>query len=106
MQGKEIAENYKVQNKIGSGSFGTIWKAINIKTGLEVAVKTEPLESKSKQLYTECKIYSLLHTSEEIQHNPLPQVYYYGIEEDQNILIMDLLGPSLSVLFKRRKIFE
>ena len=31
----------------------------------------------------------------------IPQVVYYGIEGCRNVMIMDLLGPSLEILFKK-----
>ena len=30
----------------------------------------------------------------------MPQIYYYGKEESYNVMIMDLLGPSLEALFR------
>ena len=30
----------------------------------------------------------------------MPQIYYYGKEETYNVMIMDLLGPSLESLFR------
>ncbi|CAK5084604.1 unnamed protein product [Meloidogyne enterolobii] len=36
-----IADCYKIKRKIGSGSFGEIFSAINLQTGEEVAVKME-----------------------------------------------------------------
>lgn len=41
-----IAEQYKIQKKIGSGAFGDIYKAININTNQEFAVKLEPQKTK------------------------------------------------------------
>ena len=39
---KMVAGMYKLSEKIGGGSFGEIYKAINICTGQEVAVKLVP----------------------------------------------------------------
>ena len=35
----------------------------------------------------------------------IPKIYYFGLEGDFNVLVMDLLGPSLEDLFEycRRK---
>jgi casein kinase 1 len=47
-------------NKLGSGSFGDIFKGYNIKTKDEVAIKVEALNSKTPQLIYESKILKLL----------------------------------------------
>lgn len=31
----------------------------------------------------------------------LPRIYYYGKNEEYNIMVMDLLGPSIEDLFQR-----
>jgi hypothetical protein len=35
-----------------------------------------------------------------IRKQGIPKVYWFGSEEDYNIMIMDILGPSLEDLFK------
>jgi hypothetical protein len=29
----------------------------------------------------------------------IPKVHYYGVEGDYNVMVMDILGPSLEALF-------
>ena len=41
-----VAQQYKLQKKVGSGAFGEIFKAQSMTTGEEVAVKLEPCKSK------------------------------------------------------------
>ncbi|KAG6642221.1 hypothetical protein CIPAW_09G127700 [Carya illinoinensis] len=40
-----IAGKFKLGRKIGSGSFGELYLAINVQTGEEVAVKLEPVKT-------------------------------------------------------------
>lgn len=80
--------------KIGSGSFGEIYLGVNIQTNEEVAIKLESVNSKHQQLLYESKLIRLL------QGGPgLPGVLWYGVEGSFNVLVMDLLGPSLEDLF-------
>jgi serine/threonine protein kinase len=89
-----VAGKYRLIRKIGSGSFGDIFLATNISTGEEVAVKLEVLRTQHPQLAYEAKLYRVLQGGEGI-----PSIRYCGIEGDYNVLVMDLLGPSLEDLF-------
>jgi serine/threonine protein kinase len=80
--------------KIGSGSFGDIYLGTNMTTGEEVAIKLESVKTKHPQLLYESKIYRILHGGLGI-----PNVRWYGIEGDYNVMVLDLLGPSLEDLF-------
>lgn len=99
MENMIVAKNYQLIKKLGSGAFGEIWKAMNLKTKQEYAIKFEEINSKHQQLYAECRIYLWFHSDSTVLAQAIPQVVYYGIEGSKNIMIMDLLGPSLEDLF-------
>ena len=85
---------YRLIRKIGSGSFGEIYQAINNATGEEVAVKLEPIRARHPQLLYESKIYKILSGGVGVPH-----VLWFGQEKNYNVMVMDLLGPSLEDLF-------
>jgi len=90
----KIAGLYCLGRKLGSGSFGEIYFAVNIQTGEELAVKLESAKSKHPQLMYEAKL--LKH----LQGVPgIANVHYCDVEGDYNAMVMDLLGPSLEDLF-------
>lgn len=99
MEGKVVANNYKLVKKLGSGAFGQIWKAEHLKTKEQVAIKFEDVNSKHQQLYYECKIYLWFHSDSTVIGQAIPQVLYYGTEGNFNLMVMDLLGKSLEDLF-------
>lgn len=85
---------YCLGRKLGSGSFGDIYFAVNTQTGEELAVKLESTKSKHPMLMYEAKL--LKH----LQGVPgIASVHYYDVEGDYNVMVMDLLGPSLEDLF-------
>ncbi|XP_032331004.1 casein kinase I-like [Camelus ferus] len=89
-----VGGKYKLVRKIGSGSFGDVYLAINIIKGEEVAVKLESQASRYPHLLYESKLYKVLQGGVGIPH-----IRWYGQEKDYNVLVIDLLGPSLENLF-------
>ncbi|XP_032823111.1 casein kinase I-like isoform X2 [Petromyzon marinus] len=89
-----IGNKYRLGRKIGSGSFGDIYLGTNIATGEEVAIKLECVKTKHPQLHIESKIYKLLQGGVGI-----PVIKWCGAEGDYNVMVMELLGPSMEDLF-------
>ncbi|XP_059433562.1 casein kinase 1-like protein 6 [Corylus avellana] len=89
-----IAGKFKLGRKIGSGSFGELYLGVNVQTGEEVAVKLEPVKTKHPQLHYESKLYMLLQGG-----TGIPHLKWFGVECDYNVMVIDLLGPSLEDLF-------
>ncbi|KAH8248873.1 hypothetical protein KR032_003932, partial [Drosophila birchii] len=90
-----LAQKYKVYAKIGSGSFGDIYKAECKETGERVAVKLESLNSFKPLILNEYKMYKIVSRG-----TGIPHVYTCFTEADVNVLVMQLLGPSLNELFE------
>jgi serine/threonine protein kinase len=85
-----IANKYKLIEKINEGSFGTIFKAENIRTKEIVAVKIENKSEQIKSLKNEAKIYQYLG-----RLDGFPQLKTFGTTNNINYLVMDFLGNSL-----------
>jgi len=95
----KIAKRYKLGRKIGSGSFGDIYLGKDIPTGEDVAIKLECIKTRHPQLHYESKLYRVLSADRDRAPRGIPAMRWYGIEGNYNVLIMDLLGPSLEDLF-------
>lgn len=89
-----VGVHYRVGKKIGEGSFGVIFEGTNLLNNQQVAVKFEPRKSDAPQLRDEYRTYKIL-----VGCVGIPNVYYFGQEGLHNILVIDLLGPSLEDLF-------
>jgi len=98
-----VGKKYRLGRKIGSGSFGDIYIGTNVTTGEEVAIKLESVKTKHPQLIYESKVYKILLSGSSVVG--IPYVRWYGVEGDYNVMVLDLLGPSLEELFNycRRK---
>jgi len=90
----KIADNYVIGRKLGSGSFGDIYLCIDMTTGEELAAKFESVKSKHPQLMYEAKLLKHLQGAPGIAN-----VYHCSSEGEYNIMVMDLLGPSLEDCF-------
>jgi len=53
----KVGKTYKLIEKINSGAFGEVFRGVNEKTQMDVAIKLEPVSTKHPQLFFECKLY-------------------------------------------------
>lgn len=89
-----VGNRYRLGRKIGSGSFGDIYLGTDVTTPDEVAIKLECIKTKHPQLHIESKIYKIMQGGVGI-----PTVKWCGSEGDYNVMVMELLGPSMEDLF-------
>eukprot|EP00672_Neobodo_designis_P020877 CAMPEP_0174828220 /NCGR_PEP_ID=MMETSP1114-20130205/1201_1 /TAXON_ID=312471 /ORGANISM="Neobodo designis, Strain CCAP 1951/1" /LENGTH=337 /DNA_ID=CAMNT_0016061931 /DNA_START=39 /DNA_END=1052 /DNA_ORIENTATION=- len=88
---------FKLSRRIGGGSFGEIYKAVDTQTKEMVAVKLEPASAKVPQLVYEARVLQFLQRK--CVTVGVPDLRWYGSEGDFNIMVIELLGPSLEKLF-------
>lgn len=96
-----IGNKYKLLEKIGEGSFGSIYKGENIRTNELVAIKVEPIINNTKLLKNESIIYQYLNNNE-----GLPNVKWFGKDQDNYYMTINLLGESLQSLKERKQTFS
>ncbi|ERM98690.1 hypothetical protein AMTRI_Chr05g66890 [Amborella trichopoda] len=91
---RTVGEKFRLGRKIGSGSFGEIYLATHVDTNEVVAVKLESGKTKHPQLLYEAKLYKILQGGSGIAN-----IRWSGLDGEYNVLVLDLLGPSLEDLF-------
>ena len=74
---------------------GAVFQGVHTVAGKEVAIKLEPAIAKSSPLKQESKIYKTLSGAPGV-----PWIMWSGKAGDFNVMVIDLLGPSLEELFR------
>lgn len=93
-----IANKYKLLEKIGSGSFGEIYKGENIRTKELVAIKMECLNTELSLLKNESIKYNYLSKIKGI-----PSIKWFGKDNYYYFMVINLLGKSLKQFFLENK---
>ena len=93
-----IANRYKIIEKIGQGSFGSVYKGLNLFNEELVAIKFEPYDTKFKLLKHETKICKYLEN-----YSMFPSIKWSGIFSKYRYTVFELLGISLEDLLKKEQ---
>ncbi|EDV47883.2 uncharacterized protein Dere_GG11027, partial [Drosophila erecta] len=88
-----VAGKYRLLKRIGNGSFGELFQAESLKYHEKVAIKLESSTVKYPLLPREARIYGILQGGLGIPH-----VRHFATEGAYNVMVMDLLGPTLEDL--------
>lgn len=86
-----IFGKYKLLEKIGNGSFGTVFIGESLRTNKKVAIKLESKSADKNFLKREAKLYQYL-----AHHDGIVKIKNFGSSENYNYLVLPLLGDSLS----------
>jgi serine/threonine protein kinase len=89
-----VGPKYRAKARIGGGAFGDIYIGESLSSGESVAIKVEPPRVRPSQVLNESRIYRSLGSDVGI-----PTAKWYGVEAENNILVLELLGKSLETLF-------
>ena len=87
-----IQNKYKIVERLGNGSFGSIYKGVNQKSKKEVAIKIESLNAPIKLLKHETTILNYLYS--ECVRN-IPTIFWYGTYGENLCAVMTLYEKSL-----------
>ena len=99
---KEITQKiyfkkYKVKKLIGEGRFSSVYEGINILTNESIAMKYESRRTKFNLL--ESELFHLI----KVKGIGIPKIISFGRNYSFNILIEELLGPSMKQLWNLNK---
>jgi serine/threonine protein kinase len=91
-------QEFIIEKKIGSGSFGEVYEVVDTKTQERKAIKVEEVKTDSVSiLQKEYDMYKKLYELNYVEDNV--KIYKMIYTEKYNILVMELLDKSLEKLF-------
>ncbi|MFC4564088.1 serine/threonine-protein kinase [Nocardiopsis mangrovi] len=102
LAGEVLSGRYELQEQVGSGGMGTVWRATDALLNRPVAVKllhpAQMAEHTSRERFrTEGRITAGL------SHPGIAQVYDYGEQDDRAYIVMELVtGEALSSILRRK----
>lgn len=96
-----INNKYEILNKIGEGSFGSIYRGKNIRTNEYVAIKAKSIKNKIKMLKNKSNIYMYLNG-----YQGIPQIKWFGKDENYYYMVINLLGLSLQTIRQNYQSFS
>lgn len=99
MSSSKISDNYQIIKSIGQGAFGTVYLTRSA-DGNYYASKVEQRKEHSRVI-DEYKIYRLLNKRGFKASHGLPNIYSLIQTPKFNMMVMELLGPSLDSLFNK-----
>jgi len=91
----DMWKNIKIVRQIGKGTTGKIYRCIDLNYNIPVAIKVENKLQNKSHLYDEYKMYRYLSSVDNI-----PRVYDFKSSDTNQIMVMELLGPSVDSMFR------
>ena len=96
-----INQKYLFETKIGSGSFGSVYKGKNVISDEPVAIKFEAVTTNIPTLLWESKILNHLAGTQGVV-----KLRYFGTESNKNIIVMDLFSHTLYEEIKQIRVSQ
>src|SRR4051812_19675491 len=89
MRGCVVGKRYRITRAIGSGGMGTVFEAIDLQTGCEVALKA--LTRADKNVSAIQRLCREAETAVAVRSDYVCQVHYLGVEDGTPFIVMERL---------------
>jgi hypothetical protein len=84
---------YRIEERLGGGGMGAVFRAVDLHTGLEVALKRMlPRDETQRARHAELRFRREFHTLSSLRHPRIVRAHDYGIDAKGPYYTMELLG--------------
>lgn len=98
----DVGPRYRLSHKLGQGGMGAVYRADDLQTGHQVAVKVLPLESHPDQ-FTIQRFQKEARLLSEVQHTNVANLIDSGVHNQTRFLVMELVeGTDLKFVLEQR----
>lgn len=98
-----FADRYKILTKLGSGGFGTVYKAHDTKLGIDVALKVVNASAADENALQ--RFQREAHVLAKLSHENIVKIYDYGVHESSPFYTMEFVeGDSLESVVQTNRI--
>ena len=97
----KVIDGYKVDRRVGRGSFGDCYSGYEVATNRAICVKVEDPDQIRPKLQSEHSIMKLIEKRTTHTELLIPRALHITTDPPYNVLVQDLLGPSLEDIFQR-----
>ncbi|CAG9334343.1 unnamed protein product [Blepharisma stoltei] len=95
-----VAGRFKIEEKLGSGSYADVYCAMDMKTNEKVAVKLDHSTNDPARINSESMFLELLENSQYF-----PKLIWHGKYNSSKAMVTNLLGPSIFAEYLKRNRF-
>lgn len=89
-----IKDQYVLLHKLGNGSFASVYMGFDKHNSRTIAIKLIPKKN-GQMLHHESSVYREVSDGKHC----IPRVYWYGEQDDYNVLIIEYMGNTIESLF-------
>lgn len=99
-KGDIIDDKWEIIQRIGRGSHGTVYRAVDKTDNSEVAIKVEASDVRKKRLQDEHELYEhMIGYAPKEARLGIARPLHYEERSDHKLLVLEFLGPSLLSIF-------
>ncbi|MBX4209896.2 MAG: serine/threonine protein kinase [Mollicutes bacterium PWAP] len=102
-----LLDKYHIQSKIGRGGFSSVYKAVRISDGKDVAIKALKIDSNNTSFVNTQRVEQEYKNTSRINSNYVIKLYSKEQQNDKMAIVMEYIdGETLDEIIKQRKYIE
>jgi len=95
--------HYRIEEKLGEGGMGVVYRATDLQLDRAVAIKTLPATEGESSMETTQRFLREAKATSRLQHPSIVTIHHVGVEGDTRYVVMEMVdGENLAAMINRR----